>query len=94
MFDGFIERGGDYTLRCGWCKFSYSFSREMATDKELALTVLNKHIGDSSSGLSRCEFISGETNTSSIYIKQRFFGKYFGKPETYMKAYMFFIFDI
>ena len=60
MFDGFIERGGDYTLRCGWCKFSYSFSKEMATDRELALTVLNKHIGDSSSGLNHCEFISGE----------------------------------
>ena len=40
----------------------------MATDRELALTVLNKHIGDSSSGLNHCEFISGKTNTSSIYI--------------------------
>ena len=64
MFYGFIERGGDYTLRCGWCKFSYAFSKEMATDRELALTVpltvLNKHIGESSSGLNHCEFISGE----------------------------------
>ena len=82
MFYGFTERGGDYTLRCGWCKFSYSFSREMATDRGLALTVLNKHIGDSCSGLNHCEFISGETNTSSIYVIASFWEKYFGKPET------------
>ena len=57
----------------------HSFSKEMATDRELALDVLNKHIRDSSSRLNRCEFI----NTSSIYIIASFWEKYLGRPETF-----------